>query len=73
MGAKRNLDLPQPEIARAVYSGPASNGFWRRVNRIKDRKAMVMCYELACALQDIEYRLLRAIEIAEKPVPRRRS
>ena len=67
MGAKRNLDKVPPEIARAKYSGPNSNSFWRRVRRIKDRRTMAMCFELGCALQDIEYRLLRAMEIAEKP------
>jgi hypothetical protein len=66
MGPKRNLDKVLPEIARAKYSGPDSNAFWRCVKRIKDRSAMAMCYELGCAMQDIEYRLLRAMEIAEK-------
>lgn len=67
MGAKRNLDKVPPDIAKAMYSGENSNGFWRRVNRIKDDRTRAMCYELGCALQDIEYRLLRALEIAEKP------
>jgi hypothetical protein len=63
MGAKRN----PPDIARAKYSGATSNPFWQRLSRIKDRRARAMCYEVACALQDIEYRLLRAMEMAEKP------
>lgn len=66
MGAKRNLDRVPPDIARAKYSGPDSNGFWRRINRMKDKQDQAMCFELGCALQDIEYRLLRAMEIAEK-------
>jgi hypothetical protein len=66
MSAKRNLDKVPPDIARAKYSGPGSNGFWRRVMRIKNPHAKAMCFELGCALQDIEYRLLRAMEIAEK-------
>jgi hypothetical protein len=67
MGAKRNLDKVPPEISRAKYSGPDSNGFWRRITRLKDSRDKSMCFELGCALQDIEYRLLRAMEIAEKP------
>jgi hypothetical protein len=67
MGTKRNLDKVPPEIARAKYSGPDSNSFWLRVRHIKDRRSRIMCFELGCALQDIEYRLLRAMEVAEKP------
>jgi len=66
MGAKRNLDKVPPEIAKAKYSGPASEAFWRRIRLIKDKHRQAMCFELGCAIQDIEYRLLRAMEIAEK-------
>lgn len=51
MSAKRNLDKVPPEIARAKYSGPDSNGFWRRINRIKNRREKTMCFELGCAMQ----------------------
>ena len=67
VGARRNLDKVPPDHGDAKYSGPASEKFWRRVNRIKDRRARSMCYQLGCCIQDIEYRLLQAIELAEKP------
>lgn len=66
MGAKRDLNKVSPDHKDAKYSGPASNKFWRRLNRITNRQTHAMCFEVACALQDIEYRLLRAVEIAEK-------
>lgn len=66
MSAKRNLNKVPPDHRRAKYSGPTSEQFWRRLNRLKNQGARTMCYELACALQDIEYRLLRAMETAEK-------
>lgn len=74
MGAKRNLDkVPDDRHDHeAKYSGQASNKFWRRVNAIKDRRARAMCYQLGCCIQDIEYRLLQAIEMAEKPARRAR-
>lgn len=66
MGAKRNMEKAPPDHRDAKYSGDASNKFWRRVNRLKNPGARSMCFELACALQDIEYRLLRALDVAEK-------
>ncbi len=66
MGANRNLDKVPPDHGDAKYSGPASEKFWRRVNRIKDKQRRTMCYQLGCALQDVEYRVLQTIELAEK-------
>jgi hypothetical protein len=67
MGAKRNLDkVPEDTFPNSKYSGNASNAFWHRVRKVKDDYRRTMIYELACVLQDTEYRVLRALEIAEK-------
>jgi hypothetical protein len=47
------------------YSGRASVEFWRRVNRCPNREV----YRMGCILQDVESRVLAAIE-ANPPKPR---
>lgn len=71
MGANRNLEKVPPDHGDARYSGPSSEKFWRRVNRIKDPQRRAMCYQLGCALQDVEYRVLQTVELAEKRAKRR--
>ena len=71
MGANRDLNKVPPDHDDAKYSGPASEKFWRRISRIKDKQRRTMCYQLSCALQDVEYRVLQTIELAEKPIRRR--
>lgn len=50
----------------AKYSGDSSNPFWKRINKIKDETQQAVCYEFGCALQELEYRVLRVIQIAEE-------
>ena len=57
MGAKRP---PQPH-----YSGKASVAFWRRINRLPEPEQRVI-YAFGCALQDVERRVLRVLDAAER-------
>lgn len=68
MGAHRNLDKVFPDYPGAKYSGKESEKFWKRLANVRRRNKVTaaMLYEVACALQDIEYRVLRALETAEK-------
>ena len=47
------------------YSGGASKPFWARVKRLQKTDAHRELYSLGCALQDLEERVLRALEGAE--------
>lgn len=62
MSDKSKLDL------RPKYSGSLSKKFWDRVNAIP-RSGQNTChgevYSLGCALQDLECRVLRALQRAE--------
>ena len=40
------------------YSGKGSEYFWRRVNALKNREDWIAAYNLGCALQDVESRVL---------------
>jgi len=45
------------------YRGDLSKQFWRRVNQLDDKENVL--YLMGCALQDIEGRMLQAIESRE--------
>lgn len=51
-----------------VYSGRASDAFWKAVAATKDETLWIF----ACALQDIEQRVLTCINEAPKPKRRKR-
>lgn len=48
------------------YSGKLSHEFWQRVHNIEDN---VELYCWGCALQDLESRVIAALERAERRVP----
>jgi hypothetical protein len=48
------------------YSGDKSKKFWKRINAIPRIEGHLLLYTLGCALQDLEGRVLGALEDAEK-------
>ena len=52
------------EVPGAKYSGPASVGFWRRVNRLKDGQSPV--YTAGVILQNLEEYVLGLLDSYEK-------
>lgn len=48
------------------YSGEASKPWWKRVNRIGSGPRRAAAYGIACALQDMEQRLLRLLDEIER-------
>ncbi len=52
------------------YSGKASEGFWKRIANIKNRRAHDLVYMAGCALQEHEERVLQMLAEAKKPMPR---
>jgi hypothetical protein len=62
MGAKRNLDKVPPEIAQAKYSGPGSDSFWRRINRINFSSKEVVSVDF---LSDEKLRTIIALILDE--------
>lgn len=68
MGARRDLDTGYDTFPGSKYSGKESEAFWRRINRIKDKRARSAAYEIGCGLQDHEYRALRTIELLCKDI-----
>lgn len=46
----------------AKYAGEMSEHFWRAVNRTKDRTL----YDFACALQDLEGKVLAVLNTTER-------
>ena len=53
------------------YSGKASEGFWKRVASIKNRRAHALVYLAGCALQEHEQRVLEMLAEAQKPLSRK--
>ena len=52
------------------YSGPPSDKFWERINKIKPRRLREAIYTAGCALQDHERRVLTMISDAERELER---
>ncbi len=56
------------------YAGPRSRRFWQRLNAAGARlpeRAYTRLYRLGCRLQNMEHRVLRAVEEAEARVRKR--
>ncbi len=48
------------------YSGENSEPFWARVNAIPRSEGYIALYLLGCALQDVEGRMIQALQDAEE-------
>lgn len=55
------------------YSGKASKEFWDRVGRVEEFDDRLVLYSFACALQDLENRMLDSLEALEEEMPRRKA
>ncbi len=56
--------MPSRSPVIALYSGDKSRAFWKRVKRLPEPNCSAV-YALACALQDLEHRVLTALRNAE--------
>ena len=61
LGVKKSLE----KLDRKHYSGPNSNDFWNRINNLSGEK-LELLYDLACELQELENKLWKQLDDAER-------